>query len=140
MPWKECSAVSCREEFVRLAQTEAANVSELCRRFGVSRRTGYKWLGRFASTGRPGLSDRSRRPWSSPERTSEAMEVRVLAVRTEHPAWGGRKIRRVLLNAGHEGVPSASTITGILHRHGLIDKAESSKHKAWIPWLHFQSL
>ena len=69
MPWKECSAVSCREEFVVLARTEEANVSKLCRHFGVSRRTGYKWLGRFARTGRPGLLDRSRRPRSSPERT-----------------------------------------------------------------------
>ena len=136
MPWKECSAVSCREEFVRLAQVEWAKMSELCRRFGVSRKTGYKWLGRYASTGASGLLDRSRRPRGSPARTSEAMEERVLAVRTQHPAWGGRKIRRVLLNAGHEGVPSASTITAILHRHGLIDEAASHKHKAWIRFEH----
>ena len=136
MPWKECSAVSCREEFVGLAQAEWAKMSELCRRFGVSRKTGYKWLRRYASAGVSGLLDRSRRPRGSPGRTSEAMEGRVLAVRTEHPAWGGRKIRRVLLNAGHQDVPSASTITAILHRHGLIDEAESSKHKAWMRFEH----
>ena len=136
MPWKECSAVSCREEFVRLAQAEWAKMSELCQRFGVSRKTGYKWLGRYASGGVPGLLDRSRRPRGSPGRTSEAMEGRVLAVRAEHPAWGGRKIRRVLLNAGHQDIPSASTITAILHRHGLIDEAESSKHKAWMRFEH----
>ena len=78
MPWKECSAVSCREEFVRLAQVEWAKMSELCRRFGVSRKTGYKWLGRYASTGASGLLDRSRRPRGSPARTSEAMEERVV--------------------------------------------------------------
>ena len=136
MPWKECSAVSCREEFVGLAQAERVQMSALCRRFGVSRKTGYKWLRRHASAGVSGLLDRSRRPRGSPWRTSEAMEERVLTVRTEHPAWGGRKIRRVLLNAGHDGVPSASTITAILHRHGLIDEAASSKHKAWMRFEH----
>ena len=101
MPWKECSAVSCREEFVGLAKSELANVSELCVRFGISRKTGYKWLGRYKAAGVPGLLDRSRRPQSSPWRTGQTMEGRVLAIRVEHPAWGGRKIRRVLLNDGH---------------------------------------
>lgn len=128
--------MSCREEFVGLAQAERVQMSALCRRFGVSRKTGYKWLRRHASAGVSGLLDRSRRPRGSPWRTSEAMEERVLTVRTEHPAWGGRKIRRVLLNAGHDGVPSASTITAILHRHGLIDEAASSKHKAWMRFEH----
>ena len=136
MPWKECSAVSERTEFVGLAQAESANVSELCRRFGISRKTGYKWLQRLAVGGPSGLADRSRRPLNSPGRTSEAMELWVLAVRAEHPAWGGRKIRRVLLNDEHKGVPAASTITAILHRHGLIDKEESNKHRAWTRFEH----
>ncbi len=100
MPWKECSAVSQRVEFVRLAQAESANIAELCRRFGISRKSGYKWLRRFAVTATAELADRSRRPVNSPGRTPKAMEERVLRVRTEHPAWGGRKIRRVLLNDG----------------------------------------
>ncbi len=136
MPWKECSSVSEREEFVNLVSLESSNVTVLCRRFGISRKTGYKWLDRYASAGRTALGDRSRRPHTSPEKTCEAMEAAVLSVRTKHPAWGGRKIRRVLLNAGHQVVPSASTITAILHRHGLIDKAESSKHKAWTRFEH----
>jgi len=111
-------------------------MSALCRRFGVSRKTGYKWVKRYASAGVSGLLDRSRRPRDSPGRTSETMEGRVLAVRIEHPAWGGRKIRRVLLNAGHQDVPSASTITAILHRHGLIDETESIRHKAWMRFEH----
>src|SRR5438067_11357124 len=59
------------------------------------------------------------------------MEAAVLAVRDEHPAWGGRKIRRRLGDLGASGVPSASTITAILHRHQQIDPAESAKHRAW---------
>ena len=136
MPWRECSSVSEREEFVKLVELESSNVSVLCRRFGISRKTGYKWLNRYESVGCAALCDRSRRPHTSPEKTCEAMEAAVLSVRTEHSAWGGRKIRRVLLNAGHQGVPSASTITAILHRHGLIDEAESSKHKAWMRFEH----
>ncbi len=128
--------MSCREEFVGLAQAERAQMSELCRRFGVSRKTGYKWLRRYASAGVSGLLDRSRRPRDSPWRTSEAMEGLVLAVRAEHPAWGGRKIRRVLRNHGEKDVPAASTITMILWRHGLISEAESGKHKAWIRFEH----
>ena len=108
MPWKPCSSVSEREEFVKLAELESSNVSVLCRRFGISRKTGYKWLGRYESVGRAALCDRSRRPHRSPEKTCEAMETAVLSVRTQHPAWGGRKIRRVLLNAGlHTRRPSS---------------------------------
>ncbi len=136
MPWKECSSVSEREEFVKLVALDSSNVSLLCRRFEISRKTGYKWLGRYASSDRATLCDRSRRPHTSPVRTCATMEGLVLAVRHQHPAWGGRKIRRVLLNVGHEGVPSASTITAILHRHGRIDQAESSKHKAWTRFEH----
>ncbi len=136
MPWKECSSVSEREEFVKLLELESSNVSVLCRRFGISRKTGYKWLGRYESVGRAALCDRSRRPHTSPEKTCEAMEAAVLSVRTKHPAWGGRKIRRVLLNAGHQGVPSLGTITAILHRYGLILQEESAKHKAWIRFEH----
>lgn len=136
MPWQECSAVSQRVEFVRLAQAGSTSLAALCRRFGVSRKTGYKWLRRFAATGEADLSDRSRRPVNSPRRTPQALEERVLRVRAEHPVWGGRKIRRVLLNDGLGDVPAASTITAILHRHGLIEPAESSKHKAWLRFEH----
>ena len=70
MPWKDVSLLSQREEFVLLSRHEGAAISQLCRRFGVSRKTGYKWLGRFAESGRAGLSDRSRRPHRSPEQTT----------------------------------------------------------------------
>lgn len=136
MPWKEWSVVSQRAELVKLAQGEAGCVAELCRRFGVSRKTAYKWLGRFTASGSSGLADRSRRPRTSPMQTPGDMERRVLAVRAEHPAWGGRKIRRILQDDGHREVPAPSTITAILHRHGLIDEEESMKHKAWVRFEH----
>lgn len=94
MPWKECSAMSVREEFVALASSPDACMSVPCRRFGVSRKTGYKWVARFKAGGSAALADRSRRPHSSPGRTDEALAAKVVRLRREHRAWGGRKIRR----------------------------------------------
>ena len=81
MPWREQSVMEQREEFVRLASTPGANISELCRRFGISRNKGYKWLRRYAAEGRAGLGDRSRRPKLSPLRTKVAVETQVLQIR-----------------------------------------------------------
>ena len=93
MPWKAVSVMEQRLEFVQLASQEEANRSELCRRFGVSRDKGYKWLRRFREGGLRALRDRPRRPHRSPGQTPPEIERAVLAVRDEHPVWGGRKIR-----------------------------------------------
>jgi transposase InsO family protein len=134
MPWKDWSTMSQREEFVQLAQAQDVNVSSLCRRFGISRKSGYKWMGRFAAGGIEALKDRSRRPHHSASRSSDDFERRVISARREHPAWGCRKLRRLLLNegSGPSGVPTPSTIGRILSRHGLIDEAESARHRAFV--------
>jgi transposase InsO family protein len=129
MPWKEATNMSERTEFIREAQAGGINFSGLCRRYGISRKTGYKWLKRARDGGESGLVDRSRRPHLSPRQTADAVENIVLGVREKHPAWGGRKIRKVLQNRGHTQVPAASTITVILHRHDRLDPEESPKHK-----------
>lgn len=133
MPWKETTAMSLRLEFVELALKEGANISQLCRDFGISRTTGYKWLLRFQESGSvsSSLADRSRRPHRSPRRTPAAVEQAVLQVRREHPAWGGRKIRAYLQRRGQSTVPSPSTITEILRRHGYIAPEESMKHRPY---------
>jgi transposase InsO family protein len=131
MPWEARDALSLREEFVLLAQQPDRNMAQLCERFGIARKTGYKWLARQASAGT--LQERSRRPQSSPAKTPAEIEAEVVALRRQHPAWGGRKLHRVLTeHEGLEGVPAISTITGILHRHGLIVEAESQKHAPFI--------
>jgi transposase InsO family protein len=130
VPWREVSAMSMRREFVMLAAREGANRRELCRRYGISPTTGYKWLARNGGR-EEGLADRSRRPQASPGRTTAAMEGLVLGLRERHPAWGGRKLRRRLLDLGHNGVPSASTITAILRRHGRINPADAARHAPW---------
>jgi len=138
MPWREATAVSERYEFVMLTMAENANIAALCRRFGISRSKGYKWLGRFKAEGRTGLEDRSRRPKTSPKRTALVVEEAAAELRARHPAWGGRKISRRLQDLGHAAVPAASTVTGILRRRGLIDPAESEKRVPFIRFEHAQ--
>lgn len=134
MPWKVTDAMSLRLELVNLMQRDGANVSELCRRFGISRNVAYKWLRRAQSD--KDLADRSRRPASSPAKTGALVEAQVVALRRKHRAWGGRKLRRRLQDLGVEAVPASSTITGILHRHGLIESEESAKHQPFIRFEH----
>lgn len=136
MPWRECSRMDEREEFVRLAQMPGANVSELCRRFGIHRSNGYKWLQRYAASGLAGLADRSRRPHHSPLRTASAVEEAVLSVRaSSNEAWGGRKIAWTLRRRGAAQVPSASTITAILRRHDRL-QVRAAEHPG--PWTRFE--
>ena len=118
MPWNEVSIVDQRREFVRLAKQEGANRRELCRRFGIHPETAYKWLKRFEEGDRA-LSDRSRRPHSSPGRSASEIENAVLAVRDAHPAWGARKIVGCLARAAAEA-PSPSPAHAILRRHNRI--------------------
>jgi len=136
MPWQEVSTMSLRQEFITMVQHGTIPVSELCRRFRVSRKTGYKWLARLTAEGEAGLADRSRRPQHSPRRTPVEMEAAVVALRETHPAWGGRKLRRRLQDVGYRDVPAPSTLTAILHRHGRIEAAESPKHTAFIRFEH----
>jgi transposase InsO family protein len=130
MPWKASTAMSQRQEFVELALDERANVRALCREFGITPRTGYKWLKRYREQGGSGLYERSRRPQHSPQQSSPAREAAVLDVRQAHPSWGGRKIRWVLQQEGEPDCPAASTITAILRRHDQLDPHEGLQHRA----------
>ena len=139
MPWQNRSKMSLKLEFAMLADQEEANMSALCRRFSISRPTGYKWLERYREEGREGLEERSRRPARSPNKTPESIEEAVCAVREKHPAWGGRKIRARLrtqaesdrLPFGPESVPAASTCQAIVKRNGLLDPEDQTRHTAF---------
>jgi transposase InsO family protein len=136
MPWQELSVMEQREEFVRLAMLGGANVSKLCERFGISRDTGHRLLKRYATEGRAGIADRSRRPLVSPLRTQAATEAEILRIRSENNnAWGARKIARVMERQGFEDVPSLSTITGVLRRHGKLEERRS-KYRG--PFIRFE--
>ncbi|VCU70293.1 Integrase core domain protein [Pigmentiphaga humi] len=134
MSWSPVTVTDQREEFVRLASTQAVSLSELCRRFGISRKTGYKWLERWQQQGLAGLADRTRRPRHSPGRTPAWQEDRVLAVRSRHPAWGARKIAHVL-GRDQQLELAPSTVNAILRRHGCISPAAS---QAAVPWERFE--
>jgi transposase InsO family protein len=125
MPWPVKNLIHIRFEFVNLALQPDVNLRQLCRRFGISPTVGYKWLARYKRGGQPALADHSRRPRNSPGKTPAAVEEQLVALRRAHPAWGGRKLRRRLEDLGQREVPATSTVTGILHRHGLITPEQS---------------
>src|SRR6201988_3001575 len=87
MPWQEVSTMSLRREFCALADRETANMSELCRRFGISRKTGYKWLNRYRAAGVEGLADRRRRPPAMPRLFAPAMGQRAPGLWDSSPTW-----------------------------------------------------
>lgn len=129
MTWQVQSVESCRAEFVWLAQSGTLSFRELCRRYGISPKTGYKWLERAAQGGDDWMVDRSRRPHTCPGQTAPELEARVVALRQQHPSWGGRKLHARLVRDGLESVPSPSTITAILRRNALIDPAASAQRQ-----------
>lgn len=141
MPWKNPrSKMERKAEFVQLANQSHVNMSRLCRRFNISRKTGYKWLNRYRSQGLEGLQERSRRPDHSPNQTPKQIEQLVVVARRSDPGWGARKLRHHLLNEAEAGrlelapgqVPAASTITRILDRHGLLAEADApSRRGSW---------
>ena len=134
MPWKVQNTMSLRKEFIHLALQESANLRQLCVRFEISPQTAYKWLARYEAEGEAGLSDRSRRPLNSPGKSSAQVEEAVLALRRNHPAWGGRKISRRLRDMGGV-VVAPSTVSNILRRHGLIAQTDGAP-KAWQRFEH----
>jgi hypothetical protein len=118
MPWKEHRSVDLRREFVLAAKTPGANISQLCRDFGISRNNGYKRIRRHKEQGIPGLEDRSRRSHSVGGTSGETM-LQLIELRRQYPKWGPKKLRQLLLcQSGHGAVPSVKTVTRILDRAG----------------------
>ena len=118
-----------REAFVKEATEGNDTVTALCRKYGISRKTGYKWINRAAEGLQ--LCDQSRRPNQQPSKTANDLEALIVRTRLSHPAWGGKTIRAALEAAGVEGLPSDKTCCNIIKRNGLIDPAESAKHTAF---------
>lgn len=121
MPWKVSDPVTERMEFVRRVQ-QGERMTELCREYGISRKTGYKYVERFRELGAAGLFDQSRAPVGRPQTTNESAVELVLKARRAHPTWGPKKLRAWLLER-EPGVvlPATSTMGDILKRHGLVE-------------------
>jgi putative transposase len=127
VPWQERNVVKLGEEFVLSALKPGANITELCGEYGISRKTGYKWLNRFKERGRGALEDMSRRPHSSPLRATGDAVFQVVELRSEHPRWGPRKLHAVLgRSMSPKELPSVRTIARIVERAGLVKKRRRS--------------
>jgi transposase InsO family protein len=126
MPWKESSVMEERLRFVaRLLEGEA--MSDVCREFGISRKTGYKLFNRYREEGPIALCDRSRRPVRYANQLPEPVERLIVQCKRDKPHWGARKIRELLVRrlAGDVRVPATSTIHAVMDRHGLV------RRKTW---------
>ena len=131
MPWKVNSVMEERLRFVaRLLDGE--EMSQLCREFGISRKTGYKVFDRYKEHGLEALSDRSRRPVRNANQLPDQLESLIVSFKRDKPHWGARKIRELLLRrlAGDVRVPAISTIHAVLDRHGLVKRMNKRRQRA----------
>jgi putative transposase len=129
MPWRETSTMDERLRFVQDVHRPGWSIAELCRRYEVSRKTGYKWLRAYERAGPMGLADGSHRPHGSPQATSPTV-VRLILQLQRHYTWGARKVRRLLLaRVPAEQVPTKTTIHRILERHGRVRPRRPSRRR-----------
>jgi len=130
MPWKESCLVDERMRFVaRLV--EGDRMAELCREFGISRKTGYKIWDRYQRVGLQGLNDRSRRPYRQANQLPVQVENTIVRLRKQKPSWGAPKIREILIRRYPEvKTPARSTIHAVLDRHGLVTRPRRRRFRA----------
>lgn len=136
MAWKVKTKMSQRYEFLQLANKEDCNFSQLCKRFNISRPTGYKWLSRYNKEDISSLEDQSKKPHHSKYKTDVKIEKLILDLRKQHKSWGGRKLKRRLEDLGHNNIPSATTIGNILKRNGVIGDEASRQATPFIRFEH----
>jgi putative transposase len=121
MPWRDASPMDQRTQFIAEHLRGGRTITELCDDYGVSRKTGYKWIERYLRHGAAGLEERSRRPRRAPNQTAEEIVTAILEARHRHPSWGGKKLL-ALLHKRHPRwlLPGRSTACDILSRHGMV--------------------
>ncbi|MGH8608234.1 MAG: helix-turn-helix domain-containing protein, partial [Gammaproteobacteria bacterium] len=121
MPWSEMRLMDQKTQFIADYLRETFSISELCEHYGISRKTGYKWIDRYLTLGPPGLEEISRRPRQCPRQTPEHGVEALLEARRHHPSWGGKKLLTIVRKRHPNWPwPHRATIYDILHRHGLV--------------------
>ena len=121
MPWKELLPMDQKTQFVSEYLRDSLSFTELCLRYHISRKTGYKWIARYQSEGPAGLVDRSRCPHSSPDKTPESVRLAIIEARRRHPSWGAKKLLKLLERKEPQTTwPSRWTVCDILKREGLV--------------------
>lgn len=129
MPWHETQAMDERMSFIVDWRREDLSVAALCREYGVSRKTGYKWIERFETFGAEGLKDRSSAAHRHPNEVVAEIAEAVIGVRAAHPSWGPKKIKAWLSMQRPQTVwPAQSTIAGLLERRGLVRHRRKRRH------------
>ena len=117
-----------RTQFIADFLRETLNITELCELYGVSRKTGYKWIERYLRQGPAGLTERSRRPWHSPNTTPPQTVEAFLEVRRRHPSWGAKKLLTIVHKRHPRwDLPHRSTVCDILNRHGMVPKKRNRR-------------
>lgn len=129
MPWESKTVEKLRKEFIQKAIQKDVSLSALCREYGISRPTAYKWINRFKNG--ESLADKPHEALFKPRKTPIEKEELILYTRLEYPTWGPRKIRRFLSEKGYDELPATSTIADILKRNGCISKEASEAHTPW---------
>ena len=120
MPWKQRKALDEKKDFIEEWKRQEVSLAELCRRYEISRQTGYKWLERYEQEGEPGLEEHSRAPLQHPQAMLPGVRKTLVSLRSQHPSWGPRKLRAYLQRDTPEIVwPAVSSIGDLLRREGL---------------------
>jgi len=120
MPWKEVSSMEERTKFVFLAEAGKQSFAQLCRDFGISRKSGYKWLERKRRLGLAGLGELSRRPSGNSRAIGEKVEKLILQLKRRHRSWGAKKLHDLLVGESSIGSPPCvNTVGNVLKRYGL---------------------
>ena len=133
MPFAETQVMDQRQRFVYDTHCSLLSFSELCRRYGISRKTGYKWVERWLNSGPEGLQDRTSRPGTSPLATPADVVEAILEVRRKYTDYGAKKVTWYLQrNRPELQLPSLTTIHNILHRHGLVPERRR-RVRRWHP-------
>jgi putative transposase len=133
MPWKEELLMDQKTQFVSEYLRDSLSFTELCQRYHISRKTGYKWIARYEAEGPVGLVDRSRRPHASPEQTPDALRKAIIEARRRHPSWGAKKLLKLLERKDPQAAwPSRWTVCEILKREGLV-REETRRRKVGHP-------
>jgi transposase InsO family protein len=130
VPWKETCAVSERLRFIALVASSGESFSEVCRQFGISRKTGYKWLSRYDLEGPGALEDRPPVAIHIRHKMPKEIVSRIIELRKEHPTWGPRKIRAVIAQHQFWRVPAASSIGAVLKQYGLVSAGQRFRKRS----------
>jgi len=131
MPWRSVVPMEEKIRFIGDYLNGVFSFIELCERYGISRKTGYKWVDRYVEEGIKGLDERPRRPINHPLKTPEYIEKAILEIRRKHPLWGASKVLKILSGRCPEWkLPGRTTVFDILKRNGCIEKKRRTRRRS----------